>query len=125
MNKEAQELLDENKYLCIDHGIHVFRLLGAIQEGILNITTGKIQKGISLLENSIPEYQAMGANLFLGTWHGILALTCLKIGEHQRALQHIEQGIVAVNMSGERLSQSVLIIAAQHLSITPEFTEPM
>ncbi len=124
-NEEAQKLLDENKHLCIDHGIHVFRLLGTIQEGILNIATGKVQKGTSILENSIPEYQAMGANLYMGTWHGILALTCLKIGEPQRALKHLNRGITAVNTSGERISQGVLAIAAQHLNITPEFTEPL
>ncbi|MGI1679179.1 MAG: protein kinase [Cellvibrionaceae bacterium] len=123
-NQEAQLLIDENKRICAEHGIHVFRLLGAIQEGLLTIGQGKAHKGVTLIEKNIPQYQAMGANLFMGTWHGVLSLTLLKIGEKELAIEHLEKGVAAVNKSGEIISQGVLSIAAQHLNITPNFSEP-
>ncbi|MGH1471792.1 MAG: protein kinase domain-containing protein [Cellvibrionaceae bacterium] len=124
-NQEAEALIEENQALCSKHGIHVFRLLGAIQEGLLCLANGQALKGISLIEKNIPHYQSMGANLFMGTWHGVLSLTLLKMGDKHSALQHFAKGIEAVNQSGERLSQSVLFIAAQHLNKKPEFLEPL
>lgn len=124
-HKTALALLEENKRLCEEHGIHVFRLLGVIQEGLLNIATGKISNGIALIENNLSNYQSMGANLFMGTWHGSLALAHLKMGNPQAAVAHTQQGVQAVNLSGERISQGVLAIAGQHLQLSLNFSEPL
>jgi len=113
--EKAKELLDENKALCEQHRIHVFQLLGAVQEGILLLSRGSTQAGIDALEESIPPYQAMGAEIFLGTWAGMLALSYLKMGELEKAKQKLDEGKYQVKKSGEYSSQAILDSAAEQI----------
>ncbi|GAB1269898.1 hypothetical protein NBRC116493_31510 [Aurantivibrio infirmus] len=111
----AKQLIDENRLLCDEHGTFVFQLLGAVQEGILLLSQGSTGQGINALHKSILAYKAMGTEIFLGTWSGMLALSYLKLGEIDSAKQQLEEGLLQVKKSGEYSSQPILDVAAQQI----------
>lgn len=113
----AKELIEENRKLCDQHRTFVFQLLGAVQEGILLLSEGSTTDGIKVLHKSILAYKAMGTEIFLGTWSGMLALSYLKLGKIDLAQQHLSEGLHQVKKSGELLSQGFLDFAAEQIEI--------
>ncbi|MEX1033735.1 MAG: protein kinase [Cellvibrionaceae bacterium] len=112
--RQAQRLIVENKQLCAEHGIHVFQLLGAIQESILLFATDQTEQGIAALQASILPYKSMGAGIFLASWSAMLAMSYLKLGDIAQAKIALDEGLRQVEKSGELLSQPVLdLVAAQ------------
>lgn len=112
----AQQLIDENRQLCEQHGIHVFQLLGSIQQGILYLALGKTREGIDALKTHIPEYKAMGAEIFLPTWAAVLAMSYLQLGQIELAENEYQNGVQQMRNSGEYFNKPILDAVSTQLT---------
>ncbi len=109
----AVALREEYKKLCEEQDIHVFKLLGALQEGLFEIASGKLREGITTIEEAIPPYMAFGTGVFVPSWYGILAMSYLQLGDVEKASIHLQKATLQIESTGEYLGQP-LVDAVRH-----------
>lgn len=104
----AMALRDEYKKLCEEQDIHVFKLLGAFQEGLFQIGSGKAHEGIETIEKAIPPYMDFGTGIFVATWYGMLAMSYLQLGNLENASLNLKKGYAQIEKTEEYLNKPIL-----------------
>ncbi|TVZ41525.1 AAA ATPase-like protein [Alteromonadaceae bacterium 2753L.S.0a.02] len=113
---QAMALRAEYQQLSKKQELHVFALLGAVQESLMLIGGGQLQQGVQALEQAIPPYRAFGTEIFLPSWYALLALSYAQLNNLAAARENLQRAQQQLDNSSEFLSQPYLHMAQQAIA---------
>lgn len=87
---------DEAIALATEHGFPFWLSWGTILKGAVQIQRGSVAEGIELLEQGLKRYEKAGVGMGRPTHLAILAAAYNTLGNHQEALQRLDEGFAIV-----------------------------
>lgn len=87
---------DEAIALATEHGFPFWLSWGTILKGAAQIQRGSVQEGIELIEQGLKRYEKAGVGMGRPTHLAILAAAHNMLGNHQEALQRLDEGFAVV-----------------------------
>jgi predicted ATPase len=85
-----------------EHGFPLWRALGVIFRGWVEVRNGDVTEGMSLLGRGSSTYRATGAELFVPHYIDLLAGACEITGQIEEAVTQLDEALQIVERTGER-----------------------
>ncbi len=104
----ARQLANRTIDYCHEQGLTFWEASGYLVDGWVLIQEGKVHEGTQRMHQGFAIRRAAGAALAHSSFHAILAECHGKAGEFDMGLALIDEALVHVEWSGERLSESEL-----------------
>jgi predicted ATPase len=91
-----------------EQGFPFWRAQGAIYRGWVNVKSGNVTEGISLLRSGTAAYRATGAEAWMPHYIGLLAAACEIAANTEEALALLDDALQIVERTGERWLEAEL-----------------
>ena len=89
-------------------GFGLMQALEPFLRGVERSTEGNVEEGIKLMRQGLAAYRAIGTEMQLPHFFGILGELCEKTGEVKEGFRAVTEALAAVNKSGERYYEAEL-----------------
>jgi predicted ATPase len=84
---------DASIIILKEHAFEFFLEMAKIAFGWAKVKQGRLQEGISQIEQGLDSWRKTGAELFSSYWLAILAESYFKVGETERAISMIDEAL--------------------------------
>ena len=89
--------------MAAEHGFRQWMAYGRVFEGWIAAQHERNPEAIERLRQAIGDYRALGNDLWLPVFHGLLADTCLRHGATEDGLATVAEALALVDVTGSRL----------------------
>ena len=88
--------------MATEQGFPLWRALGTIFRGWIEVRNGDVTEGMSLLHSGLTAYRATGAELAMAYYTALLAGACEIVGQVEEGLTLLDEALQVAVRTGER-----------------------
>ncbi len=106
--KKAKEHNEVSIMLGKREGFGLFQAMEPLFRGMERSLEGNVEEGIKMMRQGLAAYRAIGTEMQLQHYLGLLGELCEKGGKVKEGFEAVAEGLAAVNKSGERYYEAEL-----------------
>lgn len=106
--QQAREYAEAAIAISVEQGFPIYLAWGTILQGAVLAEQGSHEAGIAQIHRGLAAYESTGATLGLPNLLALLAQACDRTGQVEAALDRVDEALVLVEDTGERIDEARL-----------------